>query len=105
VGASPSAFSPSPMTPRFLHRHGSPRLHDSSTALTASDGYPGVSLGRSTMAPKGETVGIRSTRGVLYWLARLLGDVEAVKKGRVGRRVGRRLTGRLTGRWLGRLFK
>jgi hypothetical protein len=50
-------------------------------------------------------VGIRSTRGFLYWLARLLGDVEAVKKGRVGRRIGRRLTGRVTGRWLGRLFR
>ncbi|MGH2556121.1 MAG: hypothetical protein ACRDHO_10445 [Actinomycetota bacterium] len=50
-------------------------------------------------------MGIRSTRGILYWLARLLGDVEAVKKGRVGRRVGQRLTGRLTGRWLGRLFR
>jgi hypothetical protein len=57
------------------------------------------------MAPtKGENVGIRSTRGFLYWLARL-GDAEAVKKGRVGRRVGRRVTGRLTGRWLGRLFR
>jgi hypothetical protein len=28
-------------------------------------------------------VGI-STRGFLYWLARLLGDAEAVKKGQVG---------------------
>jgi hypothetical protein len=50
-------------------------------------------------------VGIRSARGFLYWLARLLGDVEAVRKGRVGRRIGRRLTGRLTGRWPGRLFR
>lgn len=50
-------------------------------------------------------MGIRNTRGFLYWLARLLGDVEAVKKGRVGRRIGRRLTGRVTGRWLGRLFR
>jgi hypothetical protein len=50
-------------------------------------------------------VGIRSPRGFLYWLARLLGDVEAVKKGRVGPPQWRRLTGRLTGRWLGRLFR
>jgi hypothetical protein len=44
-------------------------------------------------------------RGFLYWLARLLGDVNAVKKGRVGRRVGRRMAGRTTGRLLRKLFK
>jgi hypothetical protein len=48
---------------------------------------------------------INRTRGFLYWLARLLGDVNAVQKGRVGRRVGRRITGRATGRSLRRLFK
>jgi len=48
---------------------------------------------------------INKTRGFLYWLARLLGDVNAVKKGKVGRRVGRRLTGKLTGRGLRKLFK
>ena len=46
-----------------------------------------------------------STRGLLYTLARLMGDVSAVKKGTVGRRVARRATGKLTGRALGRLFK
>lgn len=44
-------------------------------------------------------------RGLLYALARLLGDVNAVRRGRVGRRVARRGAGKLTGRWLGRLFK
>jgi len=35
-----------------------------------------------TLAPTtGDNMGIRSTRGFLYWLARLLGDVEAVRKG------------------------
>ncbi|MDQ2068978.1 hypothetical protein [Natronospira bacteriovora] len=48
---------------------------------------------------------INKTRGLLYWLARLLGDVNAVKRGRVGRRIGRRAAGRLTGRGLGRLFR
>jgi len=48
---------------------------------------------------------INKTRGFLYWLARLLGDVNAVKKGRVGRRVGRRMAGKVTGRGLGKLFK
>jgi hypothetical protein len=48
---------------------------------------------------------INRTRGLLYTLARLLGDVNAVQRGRVGRRVGRRVTGRATGRALGRLFR
>ncbi len=44
-------------------------------------------------------------RGFLYRLARILGDVNAVKKGRVGRRVARRAAGRTTGRLLRKLFK
>jgi hypothetical protein len=44
-------------------------------------------------------------RSFLYWLARLLGDVNAVMRGRVGRRIGRRITGKATGRFLGRLFR
>jgi hypothetical protein len=47
----------------------------------------------------------RSTRGWLYFIARLMGDVNAVKKGRVGRRIGRRAAGKVTGRLLGRLFR
>jgi len=42
-----------------------------------------------------------TTRGLLYTLARLMGDVNAVQKGRVGKRVGRRVVGKATGRWLG----
>ncbi len=38
-------------------------------------------------------------------MARLLGDVNAVKKGRVGKRIVRRGAGRLTGKGLGKLFK
>jgi len=48
---------------------------------------------------------IGKSRGFLYKLARILGDVNAVKKGRVGRRVGRRVAGRATGRGLGKLFR
>jgi hypothetical protein len=44
-------------------------------------------------------------RSFLYWLARLLGDVNAVRRGRIGRRIARRLAGRATGRLLGRIFK
>ena len=48
---------------------------------------------------------IGKTRSILYGLARLLGDVQAVRKGRIGRRIARRAAGKLTGRALGRLFK
>lgn len=43
-------------------------------------------------------------RSLLYQLARLLGDVNAAQKGRVGRRIGRRAAGKATGRGLGKLF-
>jgi len=48
---------------------------------------------------------ISKTRGFLYTLARLLGDVNAVNKGKVGKRIARRAAGKLTGRGLGKLFK
>ena len=44
-------------------------------------------------------------RGLLYTLAKLMGDVNAIQKGKVGRRIGRRIAGKVTGRALGRLFK
>tara|TARA_Y100000310_G_scaffold334285_1_gene413757 strand:- start:1076 stop:1219 length:144 start_codon:yes stop_codon:yes gene_type:complete len=46
-----------------------------------------------------------SLRSLLYLFARLLGDISAVRRGRVGQRIGRRLAGKLTGRMLGKLFK
>lgn len=49
--------------------------------------------------------GMAGFRGLLYALARLLGDVQAVRRGRVGRRIGRRVAGKWTGRGFGRLFK
>jgi len=44
-------------------------------------------------------------RGFLYKLARFLGDVNAVKKGKVGKRVARRATGRVAGKGMRKLFK
>ena len=44
-------------------------------------------------------------RNRLYQAARVLGDAQAVKKGKVGKRVARRGAGKLTGRGLGKLFK
>jgi hypothetical protein len=48
---------------------------------------------------------ISSLRGLLYRLARLLGDVNAVEKGKVPQRVERRIVGRAFGRILGRLSR
>lgn len=44
---------------------------------------------------------IGKTRGFLYWLARILGDVSAVKNKRVKKRIYNRALGKITGR----LFK
>ena len=45
-------------------------------------------------------------RSFLYTLAKLLGDVNAVRRGRVGRRVGRRVAGRVVGKQVfRRVFK
>ena len=45
------------------------------------------------------------TRGMLYFMAKILGDLEAAKKGKVGKRVARRVAGKATGKGLGRLFR
>ena len=47
------------------------------------------------------------TRGFLYGLARLLGDVNAASKGSKGmtKRIGRRAAGKATGKALRKLFK
>ena len=48
---------------------------------------------------------ISKIRGSLYKSSRILGDVEAVEEGRVGKRVERRLLGRITGRLLRRVAR
>jgi hypothetical protein len=48
---------------------------------------------------------MNSLRSLLYWLAKLLGDVQSVRKGRVGKRIVRRAAGKLTGRMLGRWLR
>ena len=48
---------------------------------------------------------IGKSRGALYRLARILGDVNAVKRGTVGKRAARRVAGKATGRGLGKLFR
>jgi hypothetical protein len=50
-------------------------------------------------------VSISKFHGLLCRLGRLLGDVNAVEKGKVPQRVERRLVGRFTARILGKLFR
>ena len=51
---------------------------------------------------------ISKTRGFLYWLAKILGDVSAIASGsskKVTKRVGRRAAGKVSGKALKKLFK
>lgn len=50
-------------------------------------------------------MGIGKLRSLLYGTAKVLGDVQAVRKGTVGKRIARRIAGRGTGRMLGKLFR
>lgn len=45
-----------------------------------------------------------SARGWLYRIAKLMGDANAVKKGKVGRRVARRAAGKVAGRGMRKLL-
>ncbi len=44
-------------------------------------------------------------RSFLYFIARILGDISAVRKGTVGKRIARRVVGKITGRGIARLFR
>ena len=46
---------------------------------------------------------ITSIRSLLYTAAKLLGDVQAVKTGKVPERIVRRVAGKITGRLLGKI--
>jgi len=48
---------------------------------------------------------ISKFRSALYRLARFLGDVSAVKRGKVGKRVARRAAGKATGRLFRKLLR
>jgi len=53
-------------------------------------------------------VSINKTRGILYKLAKLLGDISAVssgKPGKITKRVTRRITGKQTSKVFRKLFK
>ena len=57
------------------------------------------------MAKAKGRISVNKTRGFLYLLARLLGDFQAARRGRVGKRIARRAAGRVTGKGLGKLFR
>lgn len=48
---------------------------------------------------------INKVRRGLYKTARILGDINAIKKGKVGKRIGRRIVGRQTGKVIRKIFK
>ncbi|CAG9620325.1 hypothetical protein [Sutcliffiella rhizosphaerae] len=48
---------------------------------------------------------INKTRGWLYFIAKIIGDINAVNKGTVGKRIARRAAGKATGKALGKFFK
>ena len=52
---------------------------------------------------KGLTIG--ETRSALYKTAKLLGDINAVKRGSIGQRVSNRLVGKASGRISGKITK
>ncbi|MCK4787453.1 MAG: hypothetical protein KAV87_27090 [Desulfobacteraceae bacterium] len=47
---------------------------------------------------------INKARSALYFTSKILGDINAVLKNRIGRRIGVRIVGRLFGRLMGKLF-
>lgn len=47
---------------------------------------------------------ISALRSLLYSLGRVLGDLNAARKGRIARRAGRRTAGKASGRVMRRLF-
>lgn len=48
---------------------------------------------------------IGKIRSILYATAKILGDVNAIKKGKITERVERRVAGKITGRIFGKIFR
>lgn len=40
-----------------------------------------------------------------YKALRISNDINAIRKGKIGKRIGRRVTGRMTGKGIGKLFR
>lgn len=48
---------------------------------------------------------INKIRSLMYGSAKILGDVNAVKRGTIGKRIVRRIVGKITGRMMGKFIK
>jgi len=48
---------------------------------------------------------VNKTRGFLYKLAKFLGDINAVQKGKIGKRAARRVAGKAVGKSMKKMFK
>jgi hypothetical protein len=69
-------------------------------------GWPLLLSTRGGCLPPPHGGGVTPTmKRLLYKLLALSNDVNAVRKGRIGRRIGRRLYGKATGRLAGRIFR
>lgn len=71
------------------------------------EGKPGAVKHAKKMTPgqQNEKITIGKIRKMAYKTGKTLGDVQAVKKKKVGKRIARRAAGKLVGRALGALFK
>lgn len=48
---------------------------------------------------------LNKSRSFLYTLAKFLGDLNAIRRGKIGKRIARRMAGKATGKGLGKLFR
>lgn len=44
-------------------------------------------------------------KSTIYKILRISNDINAIRRGRIGKRIGRRIVGRITGKGIRRLFK
>lgn len=44
-------------------------------------------------------------KNTIYKMLRISNDINAIKKGKIGKRIGRRLTGKMSGKGMRKLFK
>lgn len=48
---------------------------------------------------------INDIRSFLYFAAKILGDINAVRRGKIGQRIARRIAGKATGRAMGKMWR
>lgn len=44
-------------------------------------------------------------KSTIYKLLRISNDLNAIRRGKIGKRIGRRIAGRITGKGIGKFFK